>query len=208
MAKRRLMLAAGAMFVASFALLGKPPAAPTYYKNVLPILQQHCQSCHRSGEIGPMPLLTYGQARDKAVAIDRMVRLRKMPPWFADPHVGRFANDPSLTDQEIETISAWAKAGGPEGNQADAPDRRLWINGWNMSQPDLVIEMPKPVLIPAHGDVEYTYEIVPTGFTEDRWVQMSEVRPSSRSHVHHAVVYIRPPDSHWLRNAPVGVPFT
>jgi len=74
--------------------------------------------------------------------------------------------------------------------------------------PDIVISMPKPVSIPAHGDVEYTYTIVPTGFQEDRWVRMSELRPSSRDHVHHAVVYIRPPDSPWLRHAPVGVPFT
>jgi hypothetical protein len=71
-----------------------------------------------------------------------------------------------------------------------------------------VIEMPKPVTLPARGDVEYTYEIVPTGFKEDKWVQKSEVRPSSREHVHHAVVYIRPPDSRWLKEAPVGTPFT
>jgi hypothetical protein len=68
--------------------------------------------------------------------------------------------------------------------------------------------MSTPVTIPAQGDVEYTFEIVPTGFTEDRWVQMLEIRPASRAHVHHAVVYIRPPGSQWLRHAPVGVPFT
>ena len=80
--------------------------------------------------------------------------------------------------------------------------------GWNIPEPDKVVQMPQPVSLPATGDVEYTYEIVPTGFTEDKWVQMSEIRPSSREHVHHAVVYIRPPNSTWLRNAPVGVPFT
>src|ERR1700751_900189 len=75
-------------------------------------------------------------------------------------------------------------------------------------EPAVVVAMPKPVTHPAQGDIDYTYEIVPTGFTEDRWVQMSEIRPSSRRHVHHAVVYIRPPDSTWLRNAPIGKPFT
>ena len=74
--------------------------------------------------------------------------------------------------------------------------------------PDAVVRMPKPGALPAHGDIDYTYEIVPTGFTEDKWVQMSEIQPSSRANVHHAVVYVRPPNSNWLRHAPVGVPFT
>jgi hypothetical protein len=155
-----------------------------------------------------MPLVTYAQARAKSKAIDQMVRSRKMPPWFADPQFGHFANDPSLTADEIQTITEWVESGAQAGNPRDAPPPRRWIEGWNIPQPDRVIQMPKPVAIPAHGDVEYTYEVVPTGFTEDKWVQMSEIRPSSRQHVHHAVVYIRPPDSEWLRNAPVGVPFT
>jgi hypothetical protein len=84
----------------------------------------------------------------------------------------------------------------------------LWTDGWNIPSPDVVVKMPKPVTIPAHGEVEYTYEIVPTHFAGDRWVQMVEVRPSAPEHVHHAVVYIRPPDSSWLRHAPVGEAFT
>ena len=131
-----------------------------------------------------------------------------MPPWFADPHFGHFADDPSLTPQEIVTLSAWADAGAPVGDARDAPPPRLWAAGWVIPQPDLVLRMPKPVEIPAHGDVEYTYEIVPTGFTEAKWVQMAEVRPESRANVHHAVVYIRAPGSKWLQHAPVGVPFT
>jgi len=102
----------------------------------------------------------------------------------------------------------WAAQNAPEGNPADAPPPRHFAEGWNIPQPDLVVKMPKPVAIPAAGDVEYTYEIVPTGFERDMWVQMSEIRPSSRENVHHAVVYIRPPDSPWLRHAPIGVPFT
>ena len=105
-------------------------------------------------------------------------------------------------------IAAWVDAGAPEGSPKDAPPPRHWAEGWNIPQPDKVVQMPKAVSLPASGDVEYTYEIVPTGFTEDKWVQMSEIRPSSREHVHHAVVYIRPPNSTWLRKAPVGTPFT
>jgi hypothetical protein len=181
---------------------------PTFYKDVLPILQQHCQSCHRAGQIGPMPLMTYADARAKAKAMEQMVRSGKMPPWFADPRYGHFSNDPSLSANEVRTITAWVDGGAPAGDPHEAPPQRRWAEGWNIQQPDRVIQMGKPVSIPAQGDVEYTYEIVPTGFTEDKLVQMSEVRPSSREHVHHAVVYIRPPGSTWLRNAPVGVPFT
>jgi hypothetical protein len=113
-----------------------------------------------------------------------------------------------LSAEEIATISAWAKAGAPAGDLRDAPAPRAWSEGWNIPQPDLVVKMPKPVQIPARGEVEYTYEIAATHFSEDKWVQMVEVRPSSAAHVHHAVVYIRPPDSAWLRHAPVGEPFT
>ena len=152
--------------------------------------------------------MTYADARAKAAKIARATRTEQMPPWFADPRFGHFADDPSLTPQQIDTLSAWAQAGAPPGDPRDAPPPRQWVTGWTIPQPDLVVGMSKPVQIPARGDVEYTYEIVPTGFKTDRWVQMSEIRPSSRANVHHAVVYIRPPDSKWLRHAPIGVPFT
>jgi Copper type II ascorbate-dependent monooxygenase, C-terminal domain len=182
--------------------------APTFYRDVLPILQQHCQRCHRPGEIGPFPLVTFDDAHAKAPKIAAIVSGKKMPPWFADPCCGHFSNDPSLTPQEIVALVTWAENGAAAGEAHDAPAHPHWAEGWNIPQPDLVVQMPTPVELPAHGDVEYTYEIVPTGFTEGKWVQMSEIRPSSRMNVHHAVVYVRPPDSQWLRHAPIGVPFT
>ncbi len=185
-----------------------PGGAPTFYKDVLPILQMHCQNCHRPGEIGPMPLMTYEQARRWSRAIQQAVETKKMPPWFADPRFGHFANDPSLSAEEIGTLARWTEENAPAGNPGDAPPARQWTTGWNIPIPDAVVRMPKPVLLPARGDVEYTYEIVPTNFTEDKWVQTSEIRPLRRENVHHAVVYVRPPDSQWLRHAPVGVPFT
>jgi hypothetical protein len=181
---------------------------PVFYRDVLPILQQHCQSCHRADGIAPMPLVTYDDVRSRAHEIAFAVAKRKMPPWFADPHFGHFSNDPSLTEAEIQKILAWADGDAPAGDPKDAPPPREWVPGWNISQPDVIVTMTKPVALPAHGDIEYTYEIVPTGFTDEKWVQMSEIRPTSRENVHHAVVYIRPPDSKWLRHAPVGVPFT
>jgi hypothetical protein len=155
-----------------------------------------------------MPLLTYQQTRPWATAISHAVEMKMMPPWFADPRYGHFANDVSLTPQEIATISAWAAASAPEGDAHDRLAPRKWAEGWNIPQPDLVVKMPRAVDIPASGEIAYTYEIVPTHFAQNRWVQMSEFRPGSPAHVHHAVVYIRPPDSEWLRHAPVGAPFT
>ncbi len=184
------------------------PSSATFYRDVLPILQGHCQACHREGEMAPMPLVTYEQTRPFAPAIAAAASQRKMPPWFAEPGIGHFSNDPSLSPEEIATLAAWEKASAPAGNPREAPPPREWAKGWMIPQPDAVIQMPKAVAIPASGVVEYTYEIVHTGFTEGKWVQFSEVRPSSRGNVHHAVVYVRPPDSHWLPHAPIGVPFT
>jgi hypothetical protein len=183
-------------------------ATPTFYGDVLPILQKHCQVCHRPGEIAPLPFVTYEQTRSWADQINDAVRAKRMPPWFADPCCGHFSNDISLTPEEISTISSWAEAKAPAGNPRNAPPAPHWARGWNIPPPDLVLKMPKPVAIPPSGDVEYTYEIVPTNFAEDRWVQMSEMHPSSRVNVHHAVIYIRPPDSSWLHGAPLGMPFT
>ena len=181
---------------------------PTFYRDIAPVLQNHCQSCHRQGEIAPFPLVTYADTKPWARGIAQSVESRKMPPWFADPCCGHFANDPSLSRSEIEKIAEWVKAGAPAGDQKDSPPPRHWAEGWNIATPDLVLKMPVAVRLPAAGDVEYTYEIVPTNFSQGKWVKMSELRPSARAHVHHAVVYIRPPESEWLRGAPVDVPFT
>jgi hypothetical protein len=193
-----------AVLLAAFPLA----AAPTFYRDVLPILQDHCQACHRTGEIGPMPLVTWQDARKWSAEIARRTTAREMPPWFADSKIGHFSNDPSLTTAQIVTIADWSRDGSPAGNPADAPPPRKWATGYVIPQPDLVVTMPKPVAIPANGDIAYTYEIVHTDFSEDRWVRMSEIRPTSRQHVHHAVVYIRPPGSTWLAGKPAGMPFT
>jgi hypothetical protein len=183
-------------------------AEATFYRDVLPILQEHCQECHRAGGIGPMGLERYAQTKAFAAAIAHVTKDKTMPPWFAEPGVGKFSNDPSLTAEQIRVLERWSQAGAPEGNPADAPAKRAWAEGWTIPQPDVVIKMPRAVALPARGDIDYTYEIVRTGFTEGRWVQMVEVLPEQRANVHHAVVYVRPPDSRWLAHAPVGVPFT
>lgn len=158
--------------------------------------------------MAPMALETYGQVRPYAGAIRQVVEKRRMPPWFADSCCGHFSNDPSLTREQIDTISDWVLAHAPEGNPSDAPPPVHWTKGWNIEQPDLVLQMPKAKDLPASGDVPYQYIIIPTHFKEDRWVRMSEIRPSNRMVVHHAVAYIRDPKSAWLRGAPLDVPFS
>ena len=155
-----------------------------------------------------MAFETYAKTRPYALVIKAAVQEKSMPPWFADPRVGHFSNDPSLSAEQIAKLAAWADAGAPAGDARDAPEPRHWAESWSIAQPDVVLKMPKGVVLPAKGDVEYTYEIVPTGFAEDRWVRAVEILPELRANVHHAVVYVRPPDSNWLRHAPVGVPFT
>jgi hypothetical protein len=190
-------------WLASLAIALVPAGAqPVFYKDILPILEQHCQQCHRPGEIAPMPFLNYAGTRPWAKAIREQVIARKMPPWFADPNYGHFANDRSLSQSEIDTLVAWANAGAPAGDPKNAPPPREWPQGWNIGTPDQVFEMPAAFNIPATGAVDYQYLILPTHFTADRWVQKVEVRTSSRSAVHHAVVYIREPGSKWLEGEP------
>lgn len=183
------------------------PANVTYYKDVAPVLQSRCQECHRSGEVAPMSFTSYDEARPWAKAIKTAVLTKKMPPWFADPHFGKFSNDRSLTQAEIDTLVAWADGGAKAGNPKEGPKPREWFAGWQIGKPDKVYELPTAIDVPATGVVDYTYVVIPTGFTQDTWIRMAEVRPGQRSAVHHIIAFIRPPGSNWLKNAEPGVPF-
>ncbi len=163
---------------------------PTYAKDIAPIVQQHCQACHRPGEAGPFPLLTYQDARRRATKIREAVADRVMPPWFADPHYGTFSNALGLSPSERDAILRWADGGTPEGDPRHLPKPVTWVEGWGIGQPDLVFELPEPFDVPARGTVEYQHVIVPTRFTEDRWIQAAEARPGNPSVVHHIIVYV------------------
>lgn len=179
--------------ILSLALLVTVPlvaASPTFHKDIEPILERRCQGCHRVGEAAPMPLITYEQARPWAKAIRASVITGKMPPWQPDPRYGKFSNDLSLGPGEKEKLVAWVDAGAPEGNPADAPKPAVFTQGWRISKPDVVFEMPEDFDVPAKGVIDYQYIPVPTHFTEDKWVQEAEVRPGDRSLVHHAIVVI------------------
>ena len=192
----------GLVFVCGLVAAG-PAQRITFYGQVEPILKRHCQSCHSPGKIGPMPLITYEQVRPWAAAIRESVKLRRMPPWFADPRFGQFANDPSLSPEEVQTIEAWAKGGAPAGiRSANGVDA---VTAPSAAQPDLVLTVPKPFRLPAGATIEYQYVILPLPLTSDKWVTRVEVRPSNQSVVHHAVLYVREPRTNWLREVEPGV---
>ena len=197
------------IFSAGVALAAAKTSTPTltFYKDVLPVLQKNCQGCHRPGEAAPMSFLTYTQTRPWAKAIREVTITRKMPPWFADPHVGKFTNDRSLQQSEIDILAKWSETGAVAGNPNDAPPEKEFVTGWNIGAPDMTVEMTKEYDVPASGTVDYTYFIIPTGFTEDRWVQMAEARPGNRKVVHHIIAFVREPGSKWLRDAKVGEPY-
>ena len=140
-------------------------------------------------------------------AIREAVLTRKMPPWFADPHYGKFSNDRSLTKGEIDTLVSWVDAGAREGDSKDAPPPVEWVDGWSIGKPDAVFEMPHDFDVPAAGTIEYQYIVIPSGFTKDTWVQAAEARPGNRRLVHHIIAFVRSPGSEWLKDAKPGIPF-
>jgi len=175
------------------APLAQSAATPTYSKDVAPILNKNCAGCHRPGDIAPMSLLTYEDARPWAKAIRSAVALGKMPPWHAEAPRGTFSNDRRLTDQERETLVAWADSGAAQGNPKDLPPAPKFVEGWEIGQPDTVVSMVKPFDVPAAGTIDYKYFEMPTNFTEDKWVQSIEVKPGVRGVVHHILVFAKEP---------------
>ena len=163
---------------------GESDKAVTFYKDVLPILQQNCQSCHRPGQIGPFSMLTYKELRPWAKAIKAAVIEKKMPPWFADPQYGHFNNDRSLKPAEIQTIASWVDGGSLEGDAKDAPPPIQWpADGWQI-QPDVSVALP-PFLVPARGIKEWEQLAIPSPFKEDTWITSVEIMPGQPSVVHH-----------------------
>lgn len=167
------------------------PAPATFHRDVLPILQRHCQSCHRPGQLGPMPLETFQQVRPWARAIRTKVTDRSMPPWFADPAHGTFTNDRSLKPAEIATIQRWADGGATEGDPKDAPPPVAWPpNGWQI-KPDVEVALPE-YRVPAKGVLDWVSLAVPFPAKGDTWMTSIEILPSEPSVVHHICLSIRP----------------
>jgi len=167
----------------------------TFNKDVLAVLQENCQECHRPGGIAPMSLMTYESARPWAKAIKTAVINKQMPPWFAESHDVEFRNAPKITQKERNTLAAWADSGAREGEATDRPaSSRQWLDGWRI-QPDVVVSMPTAHQVPAKGDGEIQTFCIPNPFKEDTWVTSIEIRPGDPSVVHHVIMQVpRPPE--------------
>ena len=195
------LLAIALLAPAGSARAQTPAAVPTFAKDVAPIFQAKCQTCHRPGQMGPMSLLTYNDSRPWARSIKAKVGARMMPPWHLDKTIGitRFKNDISLSDDQIDTIVRWVDAGAPQGDPKDMPPPVKWPGDdvWrlqtegNYGSPDLVVKSD-PWTQLAQGQDQWWQPIAPTGLTEDRWVRAIEIRPSARGRrvVHHIVTYL------------------
>lgn len=164
-------------------------AAPTY-PQVAPILNRKCCGCHRPGLAAPMPLGTYAEVTTWSESIREAVESRRMPPWGADPRHGRWSNDRSLSADERSALLAWIEAGCPEGEPIRIAAAAA--TGWRI-KPDVIFTMPEEVSVPANGQIPYQFAKVPTGFTEDVWVQAAEIRPGSKA-VHHILILAHPVD--------------
>jgi len=188
-----LALLGGTVVLCAQAPATPPPNQPTFAKDVAPILQKTCQTCHRPGNIAPMSLLTYQDVRPWARAIKQQVVQRNMPPWYIDRAVGinKFKNDPSLSDREIETISKWVDAGAILGNEADMPPPRQFEDSdrWHIGNPDVVVKLKKEVLVKAKApDYWADLPMDDLGLTTDRYIRAIEVKPLMGANVvHHAV---------------------
>lgn len=162
--------------------------AVTYHRDVAPILQKHCQSCHRPGDVGPFALLTYKQAVAWSADIVHYTQSKDMPPW--KPVAGvEFMNARSLTVRELDTLRLWEKAGCPEGDTKDAPPPLKFPDGWRLGEPDLVVEMTEDFHIGAAGKDTFRCFVLPTGLKEDKYVVAYEVKPGNATVVHHTLNY-------------------
>lgn len=172
----------------AFAAASQP--SPTYSEHIAPILHQNCANCHRAGEAAPFSLLSFDDAKRRAKTINRVVADRYMPPWKPVAGHGDFQGERRLTDEQIATIDDWVAAGAPEGDSALAPQPPEFVSGWQLGEPDLVLEMTEAAEIPAEGRDIYRYFAIPMKLDADQWVRAIEVRPSARTVVHHTLFFL------------------
>jgi peroxiredoxin len=167
----------------------------TYSNQIARILQDRCVECHREGEIAPFALSEYSEVAGWADTLAEVVRDQRMPPWHAKEGVGHFRNDRSMPEAEKELIYKWAAAGAPEGDPADLPEPREYVQGWTLpNEPELVLTIQdEPYQIPADGVVDYQYFVLDPKFTEDKWVKAAQIIPGTAPVLHHVLCFVQPP---------------
>ena len=173
----------------------------TWSNQVALIFQKHCIECHREGDIAPFALSEYDEVAGWGPTIAEVIREQRMPPWHANPAHGSFRNERLMSAEEKQLVYDWVEAGCPEGDPSELPEPRQFSTGWQLPrEPDRVIAMrDRPFVIPADGTVEYQYFVVDPQFEEDKWVAAAEIIPGNRAVVHHAIVFVRPPDDAGFR---------
>ncbi|HVS66281.1 MAG TPA: hypothetical protein VMT85_22570 [Thermoanaerobaculia bacterium] len=211
--RKAAVLVALAVTAAAPASAATAVDAPTFHRDVLPILQSHCQECHRTGgpEISgmkaPMSLTEYGEVRPWARSIRRVVEAREMPPWGATHETSaQLANDRSLAPEQIDTIVRWVDQGAKAGDPADAPPPRTFQDtGWLIGEPDLVITMPEPVLVGddvADWQPYVSFTLTPEQLPEPRWIKVAEYKPNCDIIHHLTATIVPPPDEHGNEREP------
>ncbi len=173
----------------------------TFAKQVSRVLNTHCVECHRAGEIGPFALTDYDEVAGWADTILETVNDGRMPPWHARGGQDTFVNARHMPAEDKQILRDWVAAGVPFGDPEDLPELPQTVAGWQLPRaPDLVLEMrDKPFVVPPTGTVEYQYFVVDPGFVEDQWITGAQIVPGSRSVVHHAICFVRPPDGSQFR---------
>lgn len=171
----------------------KAKTTVTFNKEIAPIFFTSCAECHHPGEAAPFSVLSYKDVRPWAKSIKEKVANRTMPPWHADPQIGKWANDPRLSQAEIDTITTWVEQGAPEGEPKDLPPTPQFTGGWKIGKPDMIVALPEAYTLEASGPDEYQYFEVDPGFKEDVYVQLAEARPDNRRIVHHIITFVKPP---------------
>jgi peroxiredoxin len=167
----------------------EPTTRVTFHRDVLPILQNRCQSCHRPGEIGPFSLMTYQQAVSWASDVKDYTQSRKMPPW--KPSDGKeFIGERKLTDKEIATLAEWADGGTPEGDPKDAPPEKKFTDGWQLGKPDLILSPDDDFTVGATGGDLFRNFVLPTGLSEDRFIKAFELRAGNPRVIHHTLHFL------------------
>lgn len=165
-------------------------SAVTYHRQIEPLIQTNCQGCHRPGEVAPFALTSYEETASRAQMIAEVTSSRRMPPWMAENSYRDFHGERRLSDHEIRLLSDWAAAGAPEGDPDDQPPPKKFADGWQLGEPDLVLEMPEPFVVPASGPDILRYFVIPIPVDEDKDVIAFEFRPGNRRVCHHAILYV------------------
>ena len=190
--KHRLHLAilAGAFLCAATASAATDAAAPTFSEHIAPVVFSKCAGCHRDGQSAPFSLLNFAQVKKRAQQIAEATGDRVMPPWHADRAVVEYANDRSLTDEQIALFRRWMEAGMPEGDAAKRPPLPRFPQGWQLGAPDILTEMPEAFVVPAEGPDLYRNFVLPLNLEKDTWVNALELKPGAPSVVHHVLFYL------------------